>query len=161
MVVWIHGSHIAHRTWYIGLGELETSHTVILAGKGMLMDTTNTHFLRQKFFIIFPPPQPNPPHTYNGGMANDYDNPAAELINTGNVALRAGTDLLNSGFIVVSALMFIIGLLVIGIWIIYKDKRQTEEFLRDIQVKTLQTLSEMKAAVTALAQSGGNGNGGS
>ena len=91
-------------------------------------------------------------------MATDFaDAPAAELLNQGTIALRAGENLLNSGFIVVSALMFIIGLLVIALFVIYRDKKETETFLREMSIKTLNTLGEVKAAITALAQRGGNG----
>ena len=81
----------------------------------------------------------------------------AEITNSGTIALKAGASLLNSGFIVVSALMFVIGILVIALFVVYRDKKEADTFLREMSIKTLNTLGEVKAAITALAQRGSNG----
>jgi len=72
-----------------------------------------------------------------------------EIDPTGIITLGAnsGAKLLNSGSLVIAALLFFISFLLLIVYILYKDTKETNKFLNDVQLRSLEAISALTTAI--------------
>lgn len=68
------------------------------------------------------------------------------------IVKRSAGDLLNSGSLVIAALMLLIGILLVAVIVLYRDNKANSKERQDLALKNLQVLSDLQKTIEANTQ---------